>query len=95
MVNLMDMVNIHGQIKLFLKDISWTVFEMVRDYGVGKIHAENSINIVDIMKMIKKMDSAIIFGLMEINTKGISLMILSMDRVNYYLMMVQFKKEHG
>ena len=32
---------------------------------------------------------------MEINTKGISLMILSMDRVNYYLMMVQFKKEHG
>ena len=55
MVNLMDMVNIHGQIKLFLKDISWTVFEMVRDYGVGKIHAENLINIVDIMKMIKKM----------------------------------------
>ncbi len=52
----MDMVNIHGQIKLFLKDISWTVFEMVRDYGVGKIHAENLINIVDIMKMIKKMD---------------------------------------
>jgi len=68
---------------------------MVRDYGVGKIHAGNLINIVDIMKMIKKMDSAIIFGLMEINTKGISLMILSMDRVNYYLMMVQFKKEHG
>lgn len=77
----MAMVNITGLMELYLKATFTKVFDVEKAFGKEFTKMAHLINIVDSMKMIKKMAMDISFGPMGMNIKGSFIMIINMEKV--------------